>query len=173
MSSYIALLRKESKSDFGVNFPDFPGCITAGRTLEEARTLAKEALDAHVALMIEDGDAIPEPATLDQIVADRENRDALPFLVDLTPPEDPAVRINITVPKRDLATIDAAAGQANQSRSAFLVRAALAAAGDGVVAGVKVGVLEQKRKAYVVASAKHQKGRSEPVIAQRKRKADK
>jgi predicted RNase H-like HicB family nuclease len=101
MSRYIALLRKESKSDFGVNFPDFPGCITAGRTLEEARTLAKEALDAHVALMIEAGDAIPEPSTLDQIAADRANQDALPFLVDLTPPEDPAVRINITEHRRD------------------------------------------------------------------------
>ncbi len=101
MSSYIALLRKESKSDFGVNFPDFPGCITAGRTLEKARPQAKKALDAHVALMMEDGDAIPEPSTLDQIAADRANQDALPFLVDLTPPEDPAVRINLTEHRRD------------------------------------------------------------------------
>jgi len=168
MSSYIALLRKESKSDFGVDFPDFPGCITAGRTLEEARTLAKEALDAHVALMIEDVDAIPEPSTLDEIVSYRENRDALPFLVDITPPEDPAVRINITVPKRDLAAIDAAAEQANQSRSAFLVRAALAVAGDSGVAGVKVGVLEQRRKAYVVAGGERSRVRSVKTVNKRK-----
>jgi predicted RNase H-like HicB family nuclease len=144
MASYIALLRKESRSDFGVSFPDFPGCIIAGRTLEEARLLAKEALDAHVALMMEDGDPVPGPSTLDEIVADRAHRDALPFLVDLTPPEEPALRINITVPKRDLATIDAAAEQANQSRSAFLVKAALAAAGGAAVA-------EQKQPAYRVA----------------------
>ena len=27
---YIAYLHKEKASDFGVSFPDFPGCITAG-----------------------------------------------------------------------------------------------------------------------------------------------
>jgi predicted RNase H-like HicB family nuclease len=26
---YIAYLHKESKSDFGVSFPDFPGVVTA------------------------------------------------------------------------------------------------------------------------------------------------
>ena len=36
MATYIALLRKEKESDFGVDFPDFPGCITVGKTLEEA-----------------------------------------------------------------------------------------------------------------------------------------
>ena len=105
MASYIALLRKEAKSDYGVNFPDFPGCITAGSTLEEARILAKEALDAHVALMLEDGDPLPEPSTLDRIIADKENRDALPFLVDLSLPGK-VVRINITVPQQDLDVID-------------------------------------------------------------------
>jgi hypothetical protein len=33
-------LHKDRKSDFGVSFPDFPGSITAGRTLEEARRRA-------------------------------------------------------------------------------------------------------------------------------------
>jgi hypothetical protein len=41
---YIAYRHKDRKSDFGVSFPDFPGCITAGRTLEEARRRAAEAL---------------------------------------------------------------------------------------------------------------------------------
>jgi predicted RNase H-like HicB family nuclease len=48
MVTYIALLRKETGSDYGVSFPDFPGCVTAGRTLEEARRLAAEALAFHV-----------------------------------------------------------------------------------------------------------------------------
>jgi hypothetical protein len=33
MTSYIALLRKDVDSDYGVEFPDFPGCVTAGTTL--------------------------------------------------------------------------------------------------------------------------------------------
>ena len=42
---YIAIIHKEPDSDFGVSFPDFPGCITAGRTLDEAKEMALEALD--------------------------------------------------------------------------------------------------------------------------------
>jgi len=44
---YIAHLHKDSKSDFGVSFPDFPGCVTAGKSLEEARRKAPEALAFH------------------------------------------------------------------------------------------------------------------------------
>jgi predicted RNase H-like HicB family nuclease len=54
MTSYIALLRKDADSDFGVDFPDFPGCLTAGATLEEARHMAEKALELHVEGMIED-----------------------------------------------------------------------------------------------------------------------
>jgi predicted RNase H-like HicB family nuclease len=48
MTTYIALLRKDEDSDYGVDFPDFPGCPTAGRTLEETRRMAQEALAFHV-----------------------------------------------------------------------------------------------------------------------------
>ena len=41
---YIAYLHKDKRSDYGVSFPDFPGCVTAGRSLEEARELAVERL---------------------------------------------------------------------------------------------------------------------------------
>ena len=41
---YIAYLHKDRNSDYGVSFPDFPGCITAGKTLEEAHRMAAEAL---------------------------------------------------------------------------------------------------------------------------------
>jgi predicted RNase H-like HicB family nuclease len=58
---YIAYLHKDKNSDYGVSFPDFPGCITAGSTLEEARSMAAETLAFHVAGMREDGEAIPEP----------------------------------------------------------------------------------------------------------------
>ena len=59
MVTYIAFLHKDSDSDFGVSFPDFPGCVTAGATLEEARQLAGEALGLHIEGMNEDGETIP------------------------------------------------------------------------------------------------------------------
>ncbi len=33
---YPALADKDEDSDFCVSFPDFPGCVSAGETLEEA-----------------------------------------------------------------------------------------------------------------------------------------
>jgi len=62
MTAYIALRRKDIDSDFGVEFPDFPGCVTAGATLEEARQMADEALRLHVERMIEDQRALPAPS---------------------------------------------------------------------------------------------------------------
>ena len=41
MTEYIALIHKEPGSDYGVSFPDFPGCITAGTTVDEARRMAE------------------------------------------------------------------------------------------------------------------------------------
>lgn len=35
MAAYIVLLRKESGRGYGVDFPDLPGCVTAGKTLNE------------------------------------------------------------------------------------------------------------------------------------------
>jgi predicted RNase H-like HicB family nuclease len=120
MPSYIGLIRKDDGSDFGVDFPDFPGCVTAGATIEEARRLAEEALEMHVEGMAEDGEALPAPSSLDAIMADPANADAVAFLVTLAEATDRAVRINITLPERLLRRIDARA----RNRSAFLARAA-------------------------------------------------
>ena len=81
MSNYIGLIHKQAESDYGVSFPDFPGVVTAGETLDEARTMAEEALAFHVHGMIEDGDAIPEPSSLELIMAEPENRDGVAILV--------------------------------------------------------------------------------------------
>ncbi len=57
---YIAKIHKDENSDFGVSFPDFPGCITAAPTLEEARKEAKEALLGHIEVMKEEGETLPQ-----------------------------------------------------------------------------------------------------------------
>jgi predicted RNase H-like HicB family nuclease len=64
MPSYIALIRKEPGSDYGVEFPDFPGCITAGVDLDDARRMAAEALALHIQGMLEDGETLPAPSQL-------------------------------------------------------------------------------------------------------------
>ena len=122
---YIAYLHKEKKSDFGVSFPDFPGCITAGKTLDEARRMAAEALAMHIAGMAEDGDAIPEPSTIDALAEDPDRKGAVAFLVSVDVPAGKTVRINITARESQIEAIDRMADEAGMTRSAYLVQAAL------------------------------------------------
>ena len=120
MTSYFGLIRKDTDSDFGVDFPDFPGCISAGTTLDEARRMAQEVLELHVGGMIEDGEALPVGSCLETIMGDPENADAVAFVVTVPEAADRTVRVNITLPERLLRRIDERA----KNRSAFLARAA-------------------------------------------------
>ncbi|WP_105437839.1 type II toxin-antitoxin system HicB family antitoxin [Neorhizobium sp. T25_13] len=124
MSNYIGLIHKDAESDYGVSFPDFPGVVTAGATLDEARHMAEEALALHVEGMVEDGDAIPEPSSLESVMADTDNRDGVAILVTLKSQTAKAVRINITLPEDVLERIDRFAADHGLSRSGFLARAA-------------------------------------------------
>lgn len=132
MRNFIGLIHKDADSDYGVSFPDFPGVVTAGTDLDDARRMAEEALGFHVEGMIEDGDAIPEPSSLEAVMADPGNRDGVAILVPLKTASRKAVRLNITLPEDVLRQIDAFAEASGLSRSAFLARAAqreIAAAG--------------------------------------------
>ena len=124
MRPYIALIHKEAASDFGVSFPDLPGCVTASTTLDEARTLAEEALALHLAGLVEDGEAAPEPSTLEAVMDNRENRDGVAVLVPVRGASPKVVRVNITVPEDVLRAIDDHAERRGMNRSGFLVRAA-------------------------------------------------
>jgi predicted RNase H-like HicB family nuclease len=124
MRSYIALIHKDPRSEFGVSFPDFPGCISAGATLDDARTRAEEALAFHVEGIAEDGDAIPEPSSLEEIMAEPENRDGVAVLIPLREQTARTVRVNITLPEATLAEIDRYAEAHGFTRSGFLAQAA-------------------------------------------------
>ena len=86
MRTYISLIRQEGGSGFGVEFTDFPGCISAGETLLEAYAGAKEALELHVKGMLEDGDEIPDPSGLEVVRKLTEFKGAVPVLVDVRIP---------------------------------------------------------------------------------------
>ena len=124
---YIAYLHKDRKSDYGVSFPDFPGCVTAGKTLDEARRMAVEALSLHIEGMMEDGEAIPEPSTLDALANDPAMKGAVAFLVNVDIAEK-AERFNITARKSQMEEIDRRAKKEGKTRSAYMVASALAGA---------------------------------------------
>ena len=124
MSQYIALIHKDADSDYGVSFPDLPGCVTAGSTLDEARDMAAEALALHLEGLQEDGEAIPEPSSLESIMNDPDNRDGVAILVAAPAPVARAVRINITLPADLLEEVDRYAEREGFTRSGFLAQAA-------------------------------------------------
>ncbi len=97
MTQYIALIHKEPTSDYGVSFPDFPGCISAGVTLDEARAMGGEALTLHVEGMIEDGEQLPRPSSLEEIMSDPLNREAVAVLIDAPAEAERSIRVNVTL----------------------------------------------------------------------------
>jgi predicted RNase H-like HicB family nuclease len=128
MDHYIALIRKEPDTEYGVDFPDFPGCISAGDTLEEAFANAAEALAAHIEIMRDEGEAVPPPtATIEDVKADPHNNDAVAVLIAAAPEPARAVRVNISLDANLLGEIDRAAEAQRSNRSAFLADAARAA----------------------------------------------
>jgi predicted RNase H-like HicB family nuclease len=125
MANYIAVVHKDPKSDFGVSFPDFPGCITAGSSIDEAKDMAHDALSLHIKGLLEDGDNIPAPSKLEDIMEDPNYSNAVAILVVAISEAKPrAVRVNITVPEDMLRKIDTVAKKRGMSRSSFLVHAA-------------------------------------------------
>ncbi len=121
---YIAYLHKEKKSDYGVSYPDFPGCITAGETLDEARRNAVDALTLHIEGMVEDGEEIPEPSGLDDLARDPALKSAIAFLVTINV-SDKVERFNITARRSQMKEIDRLSKQHGMTRSAYIVESAL------------------------------------------------
>lgn len=59
---YVAKLTPEQDGGYSVEFPDIPGCLTQGDTLEEALAMAKEALELTLEDYL-DGSMLPDPDT--------------------------------------------------------------------------------------------------------------
>ena len=57
--NYKVLLRKEDDGTYTVIVPSLPGCLTFGRTIEEALGMAKEAIEGFIACMIARGEEVP------------------------------------------------------------------------------------------------------------------
>jgi predicted RNase H-like HicB family nuclease len=124
---YVAFIYKDPESAYGVVFPDLPGCFSAGDTLDEASANAVEALSSHIRWMEADGDPVPEPRGLDEIVADptlaEEREGAALVLVPLVRDLGSTTRINVSLDFGLLKAIDDEARQRGQTRSAFIASA--------------------------------------------------
>ena len=59
-----AVVIERGKRNYGAYVPDVPGCVAVGDTVQEALASIREALEFHFEGMREDGDPIPDPASL-------------------------------------------------------------------------------------------------------------
>ena len=118
---YPAIVERGSEG-YGIFFPDLPGCVSAGATIQEAVRNGEEALDGHLSVSTEHGDMIPDPSELDVIEVDPDVDEVARVLIRADRPGK-SVRLNITLDEGLLARIDRIA----PNRSGFLASAAQAA----------------------------------------------
>ncbi len=128
---FAIVIHKDERSDYGVMVPDLPGCISVADTLDDAFESVKEAVLLHLEGMLDDGEDIPQMKSIQEHINGEFSEDYKGGVwgyvdVDLDDiPEDVMARVNITVPSRVLAKIDRRVKREGETRSAFLVKAAL------------------------------------------------
>lgn len=113
---YPAIIER-AKGGFSVFFPDLPGCVSAGRTMQEAALNAEEALTGHILVSAEYGDELAEPG---DIGAEEVGEDEVARLLVRAELPGKAIRLNITLDEALVSAIDRVA----RNRSGFLAEAA-------------------------------------------------
>jgi predicted RNase H-like HicB family nuclease len=120
IKKYIAVINKENGKQYGVIFPDFLGCVTVGKNLEEAKEMAQEALQFHIDGMLQDGEDLPKTKTLDEIK--KKYKKAEIFLVVAVKIKTKATRINISIDEKLLRKLDKFLLNSNETRSSFFAK---------------------------------------------------
>lgn len=65
MATHIVLaLIHEENGVFGISFPDYPGCVSGGESMDEAVSKGHQALGFHLQGMVDDGEEVPEPSKI-------------------------------------------------------------------------------------------------------------
>lgn len=127
---YPAFIEVDKDGSASGWFPDVPGCIFAGRTVEETYTDARSAISAHFEVLSDKGLDIPFPRNIEEHITsapgDYANSRWLYIDVDMDKFDGRIERINVTLPHRLIDRIDATVKQHpdHGSRSAFLAAAA-------------------------------------------------
>jgi len=65
---FTVIIERQPEGEYLVSVPALPGCYTEGRTLEEARQMAADAIRAYCASLIKHGEPIPVESPDDQFI---------------------------------------------------------------------------------------------------------
>ena len=119
---YVAVIDKDPGSAYGVRFPEVPGCHSAADSLDDIVPNAIEALS----LFFEDGEPVPAlgmEAVREQ-VAGSIAEGAVLMMIPHVRDRRRVVRVNLSLEKGFLETLDETARMRGMTRSAFVQRAA-------------------------------------------------
>jgi predicted RNase H-like HicB family nuclease len=115
---------------YGVVIPDLPGCTSAGKTVDAAYRNAIEAVRLWIEDALGDGEKLPRPRSLKEMLADREIRrtlgtGAVLIMIPVVRDTGRPAKANVSMDAGTLQAIDEEAAAHGLTRSAFIASAAL------------------------------------------------
>lgn len=121
---YLALI-DGSEGAYGVVFPDLPGCVAMGVTVDEAMVLASEALGDWINTVEAGGNELPVARTLMEFRTDPEIDEALRegsalTAISVVRSTGKPVRANLSLDGGVVFALDAAAERRGVTRSAMV-----------------------------------------------------
>ncbi len=119
---YVAVIDKDPGSAYGVQFPEVPGCYSAADSFDDIVPNAIEALS----LFFEDGEPAP-PRGIEAVreeVAGSIAEGAVLMMIPYARDRKRVVRVNLSLEKGFVDTLDEAARMRGMTRSAFVRKAA-------------------------------------------------
>ncbi len=126
----IAIEPGGDKLAWGVIVPDLPGCFSAADSgIDEAIENTKEAIELWIETALDAGKDIPKPSPITNLQKKKEFKGYIWAIAEIDPAllSDDIERVNISLPKRVLARLDAKAKAAGENRSAFIAHMAIGA----------------------------------------------
>jgi predicted RNase H-like HicB family nuclease len=68
VNEYLVII-ENSQGSYSAYSPDLPGCVAAGETVEEVRSLMREAIQMHIRSLRENGEPVPPPSSSAEYLA--------------------------------------------------------------------------------------------------------
>ncbi len=94
---YPALFHlNQDDGSYTITFPDLPGCISEGKSLENALYMAQDALRVWLGYALDQGETLPAPSSIHQVNA---GPDEFVNLVRAVVQDNRAVRRTVSIPK--------------------------------------------------------------------------
>ncbi len=126
----IAIEPGDETKAWGVVVPDLPGCYSAADSgIDEAISNAKEAIELWIETALDNDESVPRPSSVTALQKKRAFKGWIWAIVEIDPAllSNEIERVNITLPKRVLARLDAKAKQQGETRSGFIAHLAIQA----------------------------------------------